>query len=73
MEMLMKWTGDRCDHLPSVPERVLWAVYGDGLDLSGDPEMDIAATRSRLADQEALRTAHLRGRITSGQEASGVA
>jgi hypothetical protein len=61
----MNWTGDRCDYMPWLQERlfpadwegqalVLWAVYGDGLDLTGEPAQDMAAIRRYLVDQDRL-------------------
>lgn len=84
MEMLMKWQGDRCDYMPWLQERLypsdwesqglaLWATYGEGLDLTGDPERDMAAIRRHLADADRLETSHLREGITSGQRGVSVA
>jgi hypothetical protein len=77
----MKWTGD--DYLPWLQERmfpgdwesqalVCWAVYGEGLDLTGDPAQDMAAIRGHLADQDRLETPPLREQITSGQRGVSV-
>ena len=80
----MKWTGDHCDYLPWLQERlfpgdwdsqalVCWAVYGEGLDLTGEPAQDMAAIRRHLADQDRLKARHLKGQITSGHRKVGVA
>jgi hypothetical protein len=74
----MNWQGDRCEYLLWLQERlfpadwegqalVCWAVYGEGLDLTGDPERDRAAIRTHLADTDRLNHRHLREGITSGQ------
>jgi hypothetical protein len=78
----MKWT-DRCDYMPWLQERlfpgdwesqalVCWAVYGEGVDLSGDPEQDMAAIHRHLADADRLETSHLREGITSGRRGVSV-
>jgi hypothetical protein len=78
METRMNWQGDRCEYLLLLQERlypgdwksqalVWWAVYGEGLDLTGDPERDRVAIRTHLADANRLETLHLKEGITSGQ------
>jgi len=62
----MSWQDDRCGYFLWLQERlypddleaqdqVLWAVYADGLGLTGVPARDMAAIRNYMINLTALR------------------
>lgn len=75
----MSWQDDRCGYFLWLQERlypddleaqdqVLWAVYADGLGLTGVPARDMAAIRNYMINLTALRR---RSTVAQSKDASG--